>query len=171
MSLKDTWRSLRSLKAGFTSRDQWEKNTEYTGLFCVLCPIQQSVYITPSLPFPADVPVETSLFTPHISREIQLQVGFDFTNLIPACFFSVSIFLQYHLTLLPPLECFFFTFELPVHPCFTSCRWGLTTLDSERGDPWKSVRPPELLLSSARWCHMGFFQAGPILCFLDVQGC
>lgn len=30
---------------------------------------------------------------------------------------SVSKFLPYDLTLLPPLECFFFTFELPVHPC------------------------------------------------------
>lgn len=47
----------------------------------------------------------------NICCQIQLQMGFGFPSLFPACSDNVPVFLQGHLPLLWPLVCFLF-----IHP-------------------------------------------------------
>lgn len=50
----------------------------------VPCLIQQQAHIFPSLPFPADKPVEDFLVALRILLQIQLQQGFGFPNSVAA---------------------------------------------------------------------------------------
>ena len=86
-----------------------------------------------SLLFPAaDVPVEVLHISLHVACKVQFQRGFGFLNPIPACLDSILCILTSHLTLLPPLSCFLFLFQVfsgapcssmqaSVHRCLPSC--------------------------------------------------
>lgn len=62
----------------------------------------------PRLPFAADVLVEALLIALCILCQIQFQVGFGFSDPIPAHSDSVSVFLPSDLMLFPPPVCFLF---------------------------------------------------------------
>jgi len=83
------------LKVNLTSKDRGKEDTEYLGLFQVLChhvpcPPQQQAHIFPSLPSAHDVPVEAFIANLHITHQIQLQTGFVSAISIPACLGTAS---------------------------------------------------------------------------------
>lgn len=86
-------RDLGFLKAILTSKDIHGEDIFRITSHQVICPIQQWFHFFLSLPFPAELPGETLLVALHITFQSQIQVGFWFSNHIPAHLESVSVFL------------------------------------------------------------------------------
>lgn len=100
--------------ANHTSEGQGEKGIEYTKLLHVLChqvpcPFSRDAHVFHSLLFAADVLVGVFLFDLHTCHQVQLQVSYGFSNLMPV--HLDTLFLPANLSLLLPLACFLFISE------------------------------------------------------------